>query len=184
MLAVHWKAVIKQKSPWMTRTDVQAGIEERFGLFVRWHAPYATDDQVTAAVKHGMSNRVPDAEAAGRHIGLTYEERERLAVRTMRPADVAWATVAKRQKARRRERDRERKRTKRQCQPRNQWLLDHATERTKPWESLGISRSTYYRRAHEAATPRETEAANQSEVRAALQAVPTSAQDDTRRIAA
>jgi len=32
------------------------------------------------------------------------------------------------------------------AQPRAAWLAEHSCERSKPWQALGISRATWYRR--------------------------------------
>ena len=32
------------------------------------------------------------------------------------------------------------------AQPRDAWLAEHTISRDKPWEALGISRATWYRR--------------------------------------
>ena len=32
------------------------------------------------------------------------------------------------------------------AQPRDEYLAAHTTNRTKPWEALGMSRATWYRR--------------------------------------
>jgi hypothetical protein len=56
-------------------------------------------------------------------------------------------------KERRRQRDRERKRAQRGRQPRADWLEEHSVSRTKPWEAMGISRRTYYRRLADMRVP-------------------------------
>jgi hypothetical protein len=45
-----------------------------------------------------------------------------------------------------RELDAVRKRAERGLQSRGQWLAEHSISRDRPWEALGISRATYYRR--------------------------------------
>jgi hypothetical protein len=80
----------------------------------------------------------------GARLNLTWEERQTLAIRTIAPADLTPEEFEERRKERRREKERDRKRRKR----RNAGIKSRATSiaRLKPWERLGISRRTWYRR--------------------------------------
>jgi hypothetical protein len=82
----------------------------------------------------------------GKVLNVDADTRDRLAIWQIGAVDLDAAGRRERALQRRRERDRERKRKQRQCQPRAEWLAQHSREREKPWESLGISRRTYYRR--------------------------------------
>ena len=70
---------------------------------------------------------------------LTEQERTTLGIKTIRPFGVSDADMKERRKAKRRERERERRR--RRSKPKKAPLRE-----TRPWQDLGISRSTWYRR--------------------------------------
>src|SRR5262249_27178648 len=70
---------------------------------------------------------------------LTQEERDTLGIKTIRPFGMSDADMKERRKAKRRERERERRRQR--SKPKKVPLRE-----TRPWQDLGISRSTWYRR--------------------------------------
>jgi len=85
------------------------------------------------------------ADTLGRKLNLDWMTRERLRLWQIGAVDAP----ADYRKQRRRLRDAERKWRKRRaegCVDREQYLDEHIVERTKPWQTLGISRRTYYYR--------------------------------------
>lgn len=82
-------------------------------------------------------------EAAGRLLDLTAEERDLLDIRTIEAIDEQRQDREARRREERRLKDRERKRRAREGlhKPRA-----HSLARVKPWETLGISKATFYRR--------------------------------------
>jgi hypothetical protein len=78
----------------------------------------------------------------GKQLNVDADTRDRLRIWQIGAVDLDAAG----RKERRRQRDRERKRAQRGRQPRADWLEEHSVSRTKPWEAMGISRRTYYRR--------------------------------------
>jgi hypothetical protein len=90
--------------------------------------------------------RKPSARDLGDRQRLTDEERERLAIRTMRPHDVTDEKLIERRKTKDAARKwRERRAAK--IKPRDAWLAN-CLSRTKPWEKLRppVSRRTWERR--------------------------------------
>ena len=109
-------------------------------------APWLSETSRGYMIKHVMSmsirQRWPSAKELGESLLLTNVERDANKLWSIDPYDMtAEALVEHRKK-----RDRERKRRKRQA--RQDYLEQFATSaiKTKPWEALGISRATYYRR--------------------------------------
>jgi hypothetical protein len=101
----------------------------------------------------GVESREWDGDALGSLVELTDDERERGKFRSMRPCDRDWSSVQEDRRERKRERV-ARKRAAKGAMPREQ-----STARLKPWEALGISRATFYRRNGETSsspTGRET----------------------------
>jgi hypothetical protein len=84
------------------------------------------------------------ADALGKRLGVTDEERTRLGLKTIGACDVCKRQRTARRKAKHRERQRLRRRTQ-GVRPREQYLAA-ALSRTKPWEKEGISRRTWERR--------------------------------------
>lgn len=88
------------------------------------------------------------ADALGRRLLLSYDDRQALKITSIGSYDVDQAARAARAKERRRARDRTRKEAARRSEgrvPRKRWLADRLTT-TRPWERLGICRRTYERR--------------------------------------
>jgi hypothetical protein len=72
-------------------------------------------------------------------------EAKTLRLRTIAPIDMTKEERLQDSKLRRRARMRSRRRSEGR-KPRAQWLADNNISQTKPWEALGISRPTWYRR--------------------------------------
>jgi hypothetical protein len=88
------------------------------------------------------------ADTQAKELQVTDRERTALRLVTIGSIDVDKRERARRRKARKRIRDRERNARKRAAKgatPRAQWLAG-SISRLKPWEAMGISRRTYYRR--------------------------------------
>lgn len=89
----------------------------------------------------------------GKELNVNADTRDRLAIWQIGAVDLDAAGRKKRARERRRQRDRERKMRQRKCQPRADWLAENNVSRTKPWEGIGISRRTYYRRLADMRAP-------------------------------
>jgi hypothetical protein len=88
------------------------------------------------------------ADAAAIFLNVTYDERTKLDLTTIGACDVdkAGREEIKKEKNRVREKERgKRKRLAAGCKTRKEYEKNSLSQ-TKPWEHLGISRSTYYRR--------------------------------------
>ncbi len=121
-------------APWMSDEEGQQMIDNVVKLPVPWR----------------MSNKVE----LGRRLNLTDHERTITKAFSIMPVDVSEAEL----KERRLEAERERKRQKRRTEkmkPRRIYENESAA-RSKPWEALGLSRATYYRKLSAGTLKRET----------------------------
>jgi hypothetical protein len=123
-------------------------------------APWMDTAESYELVEHVLSKpdylRKLKADQLGEKLNLTYEERQRLRIRTIAPADLSQEEFAERRKSQRRVKKRESQQRRR----RKAGAKSHATSlsRLKPWKAKGISRATWYRkRAKPGETDRETE---------------------------
>jgi hypothetical protein len=107
-------------------------------------APWASAAAIDHVNRLPIWERKPKAEALGQRMRTTNAERERLRLWTIAPIDMTGEQMAEQRKAKARGRERERRRRK-GAKPRADYLAQ-ALSRTRPWEMLGISRRTYYRR--------------------------------------
>jgi hypothetical protein len=100
-------------------------------------------------------NRTPDYQRKrdkyemGRVWGLTYEERQKWKIRTVRPCDLTEEEFLERCKARK-QYVRYLRRRKAGQQTRAEWLASRTASRRQPWKEEGIGRSTWYRRLKQA----------------------------------
>ena len=112
--------IIKLRAPWMEVDEVVRTLERVNTYCRRWRA-----------------------ETLGRELRVTKGEWQRLGLRTIAPCDM----TREERKQERKMRDRLRKGLKRRTQgrkPRADYLAA-SKSRTKPWETAGISRRTWYR---------------------------------------
>ena len=112
--------IIKLRAPWMEVDEVVRTLEQVNTYCRRWRA-----------------------ETLGRELRVTKGEWQRLGLRTIAPCDM----TREERKQERKMRDRLRKGLKRRTQgrkPRADYLAA-SKSRTKPWETAGISRRTWYR---------------------------------------
>jgi hypothetical protein len=123
---------------------------DRFSLWSDAWAPHLTPEQASDIVQR-IFDGPPKMDAdddLGANLRLTYGDRQRLRIRTIGSHDVDRKSRKKLSHARRLERDRQRAAAKRRANgARLRKLYEtHSLARTKPWEKLGISRRTFYRR--------------------------------------
>lgn len=111
------------------------------------HLPWATPKEILLEWD-GMKRSAPmRASDYGQALQLTDQERERLKVWRIYPIDMTYEELQARSKARKRERDRGRKRRARAAAGAKKRPTSLA--KSKPWEAMGVSRATYYRRLRE-----------------------------------
>jgi hypothetical protein len=127
-----------------------ADIAERFHAHhYEYPAPGFTKAHFEAAAIAAVRRpRLESADTLGRRLCLTDEERTLLGITTIGACDVTRAQRARRRRERKRQRDRQRaarKRAERGAIPRSQYLAE-SKARMRPWEAMGISQRTYYRR--------------------------------------
>src|SRR5215475_8385040 len=84
------------------------------------------------------------ADQLGKKLNLTYDERKRLGIRTISPADLSPEEFAERRKTARRANGR----TQKERSRRRAGVKSRATSlsRLKPWAAIGLSRATWYRK--------------------------------------
>jgi hypothetical protein len=116
------------------------------GRIIRSRAPWLTDaDRDDIFEEIARFPRMWKAQALGKQLNLSESDRTRLKIKTIGSVDV---TAAQRKRLRK-FKDRMRKHAQRRAagaQTRHQWLADNSVSRDKPWDALGISRRTWYRR--------------------------------------
>ena len=123
--------------------------------WARERASWLSDAACTALIERVIRKpRKWGAKALGRKMRLTQEERKRLKITTFRAFDVSDDDMKANRDASEKERLSARRR-KAGAVDRAEWLEAHSAARNKPWEALGVSRSTYYRRLN--VPSRETE---------------------------
>lgn len=108
-------------------------------------APWLTSDELVILINNAINRRKRwRAGLLGREVRLTEEERMTLRITTFRPYNVTKAGLAKRARSRKRATDTARRRAA-GAVSRADYEANSAA-RNKPWEALGISRSTWHRR--------------------------------------
>jgi hypothetical protein len=116
--------VIEIYAPWMSEREAEGLIQQ------------------VAQIPPKLRRR--KAEYLGQRFNLTNDQRERLAIRTIRPCDLTDERLKDRRNARRNERLK-RKRLREGRKNRADYLTS-SLSRTKPWLKEGISRRTWERR--------------------------------------
>lgn len=133
-------------------------VVERFEAWQCRFGPELTRQHFEAAAVAALRHpRLETANMLGRRLCLTDQERTLLKITTFRGPDLTAGQHARRRRERKRERDRlraARKRAERGAIPRSEYLAG-SKARTRPWEAMGISRATYYRKL-KGAPPTET----------------------------
>jgi hypothetical protein len=110
-------------------------------------APWMPADKAALVAAQIAANPLKvTSDWLGRALNVDANTRDWLRIWQIGAVDLDAEGRKERARERRRRRDRERKRRERQCQPRADWLEEHSVSRKKPWEAMGISRATYYRR--------------------------------------
>jgi hypothetical protein len=123
------------------------------------YAPWMTEREAEAVIQ--QVERIPPelrrrkAEYLGERFRLINDERERLAIRTIRPCDLTDEEIKERRKARKRQRQkREAERRRRRLGQRSRTAyLASSLSSTKPWLKEGISRRTWERRRKKMTQP-------------------------------
>jgi hypothetical protein len=116
----------------------------RLYAFVAARARWMREGELAAIIERESGNAPGGGPGLGWRLGLTIEDRTRLRIRTIRAIGVTDHQIKNLRKAADRERKADRRRAD-QAKPR----ADHEADslaRTKPWEALGLSRRTWYRR--------------------------------------
>jgi hypothetical protein len=98
--------------------------------------------------------RKPSARDLGNRMNLTDEKRQKLAIVTIKPADMTDEQLLERRKAKDAAR-KWRKRRAAKMKPREAWLAN-CKSRTKPWIKRRMSRATWYREQAKLRQVRET----------------------------
>jgi hypothetical protein len=116
--------IIKLRAPWMSEAETAHTLEQVEAYPRRWRS-----------------------ETLGRLLNVTGDEWKRLHLRTVAPIDMTRAERRAFFRVQSEER-RRRKRRARGMKTRTEWLEENKTNRTKPWEERGISRSSWFRQGH------------------------------------
>lgn len=127
----------------------QGHVEVALGWAARW-MPWAIKRDVEDVIyeRTKVRYRPLSADALGRALHVSYEERCLLDLRTIGSFDVTKRQRTKIQKVQRRDRDRHRKMVKRRSAgavTRAEYLA-RSLSQTKPWEAFGVCRKTWEKR--------------------------------------
>ncbi|MCO5058607.1 MAG: hypothetical protein M9905_12165 [Rhizobiaceae bacterium] len=90
-----------------------------------------------------------NADDAAELLGVTFEERQRLGLKTIGACDLTPEAFAAARKEAKRKRDREQRAAKRTAKKKRMCRAEYeasSISRAKPWEAEGISRASWYRR--------------------------------------
>jgi hypothetical protein len=121
--------------------DPRHQIEKFLEVWAPWMLPAEVQDLIVTVLRMPLKF---SADRLATLLALTEVERARLRITTIGAIDLTKAE----RKARRSKRDRERHREKRRAQgakPRTEYEA-YSISRRKPWEVIGISRATWYRK--------------------------------------
>lgn len=129
-----------------TANALGASVEQAISGWCGRFAPHLLPciDEIASPIRLKVEGRRCDlnADDAAALLGVSFEERQRLGLRTIGCCDLTPEEFREARKEAKRKRDRERLAEKRQAKrPRSQALMQ-----VKPWETEGISRRTWYRR--------------------------------------
>ena len=117
----------------------------RIECFLETHAPWWDQDHVDAFVDMIVSSPTNySADSAAFAIGLDRETRDFLKIKTIGAVDFLKEQRTKHRAAQHRLRQQRLRAKKRAAKPPKANLSD-----TRPWEAVGVSRATYYRRRDE-----------------------------------
>lgn len=104
----------------------------------------AGEDEIQHAIETTRQRRRFTARQFGRLLWLKDAERQQLKIKTIEAQDVSPAKRARQRKIAHAKREELRRRAK-GAKPRAEYLAA-SKSKNKPWQALGISRRTYYRR--------------------------------------
>ncbi len=121
--------------------------------WIKSRAPWV-DDVYAEGIAREAAKRTSrqTAAALGWRVKLTLDERRRLRIRTIRAVGQTAESMAED----RREHDRAEKEAQRRrsgVKTRAQWIAESKAQ-TKPWEAMGMSRATWYRKGRPTPKPR------------------------------
>lgn len=123
--------------------DTDTSVKAIVGWCAVW-APWLRKDDATALAQRAAQKRLKwSADKLGRVLGVTMEQRGRLALRTIGSYEMTKAERMARRQEKKREREEKRRR--------ESGAVSRATyeagslSRSKPWVVLGVSRRTWYR---------------------------------------
>lgn len=134
------------------RCAAKAGTKQEMKVWCARWAPWVTDTELEdISTSTGNMRKMLPADAVAKMLYVSFAERSRLSLKTIGACDVSRHQRDKLAKERKRERDRKRQEAKRRAEGRVNRKSQQAQTKTatKPWEAMGVSRATYYRRLRE-----------------------------------
>ena len=112
-------------------------------------APWMSEDDADLLIdeieRMPVGQRKPTGATLAERLLVTYAERDRLRLQTIRCYDISETAMALMRKRKKRLRDR-RHRLSRGAKTRAEYLANNTISKEQPWLRLGISRRTYYYR--------------------------------------
>lgn len=123
---------------------LKAGAVPNITGFIRARAPWALPEAESVAAAAIEAAHWLSADEMAWRIGLSLVEHDTLGIRTIGIVGLNKRQRKARQKDKKKKRETERRRA-RGAQPRAEYETN-SVSRAKPWEALGISRRTWYRR--------------------------------------
>jgi hypothetical protein len=139
----------------MAEHHVQRNRHEVVVDWIKARAPW-TSESYAEDIARKAAERTSrlTAGSLGWRVRLSLSERRELRIRTIRAVGQTDASVAADRKQRDRE-EKERQRRRAGVKPRTQWEAESKAQ-TKPWEAMGMSRATWYRKGQPQPRPIET----------------------------
>lgn len=123
-------------------------VVKRFGFWCEKWAPRLGPAEIERVASDATLTTWTSDDRLGAHLRLTHADRSRLRITTIGSHDVDRKSRKKLQRAKKRQCDRiraEMRRRAKGAKPRADYEAQ-SLSRTRPWEQIGISKRTYYRR--------------------------------------
>jgi hypothetical protein len=119
--------------------------ERRIGNYLELQCPWMHQDEAHSLIATVIAKQLRwRADKLALRLNLHQRERDGLKIRTIGAVDFDKANRIERRRQKARQRDRERRR-RNGAKPRTEYE-DYSISSTRPWEALGMSRRTWYRR--------------------------------------
>ncbi|MDW4496574.1 hypothetical protein R5H30_01165 [Sulfitobacter sp. D35] len=138
----------------LTHCGKPGEIAQEVEAMAQWLAPRLKSTEVQAIIRSAENKARGDWTEKYRYAGKTMADMLGVSASMARTHGFKQLLPVNERKRRKAAKEQERRKA-RGCQSREDWLADHSVSADKPWETLGVSRSTWYRRKQQGCLPEE-----------------------------